>query len=115
MGARRDAPPIVLSHVGPVLGRTVQLLVTADFLTNVLATAFRVLAGYLLALLVGLPLGLALRVVPELRFAPGPLFAGLAPISFVISRRSRSCGSASLAARRSRLRLRLPGSRWSTA
>ena len=78
------APPLAMPHLGPVLGKTFQLLFSADFWTHVLASGFRILAGYLLALLVGIPLGLALRQVPELRFALGALFAGLAAIPFVL-------------------------------
>lgn len=77
-------PSFVMPHLGPVLGKTVELASSADFWTHALASASRILVGYLMALVVGVPLGLALRQVPELRFAFGALFAGLAAVPFVL-------------------------------
>ena len=77
-------PPFVMPHLGPVIGKMVELVLSADFWTHVLASAPRVLVGYLMALVVGVPLGLALRQVPELRFVFGALFAGLAAVPFVL-------------------------------
>lgn len=76
--------PFVIPHLGPVFGKMLELVLAANFWTHASATAFRVLAGYLMALVVGLPIGLALRHVPELRFALGALFAGLAAVPFVV-------------------------------
>jgi NitT/TauT family transport system permease protein len=78
------ASPYLMPHLAPVLGKMVQLVVTADFWTHASATLFRIFTGYVLALLFGLPLGLGLRLVPELRFAVGALFAGLAAVPFVL-------------------------------
>jgi ABC-type nitrate/sulfonate/bicarbonate transport system permease component len=77
-------PPFVMPHLGPVLGKIFDLAFAAELARNALASGFRIMAGYLLALLVGLPSGLALRQVPELRFVFGALFAGLAAVPFVL-------------------------------
>jgi NitT/TauT family transport system permease protein len=78
------ASPLAMPHLGTVFGRIFQLVVTANFWTQAGVSAFRILTGYLLAVLVGLPIGLALRQVPELRFVLGALFAGLAAVPFVL-------------------------------
>jgi NitT/TauT family transport system permease protein len=78
------ASPLTMPHLGSAFARIFQLVVTADFWTQAGVSAFRIFAGYLLALLGGLPIGLALRQVPELRFALGALFAGLAAVPFVL-------------------------------
>ena len=82
--AATASSPYVMPHLAPVLGKIVKLVVTADFWTHASATLFRIFAGYVLALLVGLPLGLGLRLAPELRFAVGALFSGLAAVPFVL-------------------------------
>jgi NitT/TauT family transport system permease protein len=83
-GVAAVVPPYVLPHLGPVLGKIVESLFTGDLATHVLASVFRIVTGYVMALVIGLPLGLALRQVPELRFALGALFAGLAAVPFVL-------------------------------
>ena len=78
------ASPLAMPHLGSVFGQMFHMVVTANFWSQAAVSAFRILAGYVLALLVGLPIGLALRQVPELRFALGALFAGLAAVPFVL-------------------------------
>ena len=84
LAATAVASPILMPHLGAVFGQIFQLVGTANFWTQAGVSTSRILAGYLLALLVGLPIGLAMRQAPELRFAVGALFAGLAAVPFVL-------------------------------
>jgi len=77
-------PPFFIPHLGLVLGKMFQMALTPDLWTHALVSFSRIVAGYLMALVVGVPIGLILRQVPELRFVFGALFAGLAAVPFVL-------------------------------
>jgi ABC-type nitrate/sulfonate/bicarbonate transport system permease component len=72
--------PALLPRPGAVFGRLAAQLVNPDFLVHAWATLYRLFAGFLIALLVGVTLGLAAGVNPALERALRPLVRILAPI-----------------------------------
>jgi NitT/TauT family transport system permease protein len=70
--------PMLVPDLGPVIGQAIRYFSVESFWTNAWTSAERFLAGYGAAVIVGLPVGLALGRLKALRLALGSLVSGLA-------------------------------------
>jgi ABC-type nitrate/sulfonate/bicarbonate transport system permease component len=74
------APPTLLPPPGLVFMRMAEQLVTASFDQDILATLFRLFAGFLIAVVFGIAIGLAAAVSPSINAAVRPVVRVLAPL-----------------------------------
>jgi ABC-type nitrate/sulfonate/bicarbonate transport system permease component len=74
------APPTLLPPPGVVFMRMAEQLVTASFDQDILATLFRLFAGFLIAVVLGITIGLAAAVSPSINAAVRPVVRVLAPL-----------------------------------
>ena len=74
------APPTLLPPPGQVFVRMAQQLVTASFDQEILATLFRLFAGFAIAVVLGITIGLAAAVSPSINAAVRPVVRVLAPL-----------------------------------
>ena len=74
------APPALLPSPGAVFGRVAQRAVDPDFLAHTGVTLYRLFVGFLIALAVGVPLGLAGATNRIVGAALKPLVRVLAPV-----------------------------------
>ncbi|WP_024514625.1 ABC transporter permease subunit [Bradyrhizobium sp. Tv2a-2] len=74
------APPTLLPPPGLVFMRMAQLLATASFNQEILATLFRLFAGFSIAVVLGIAIGLAAAVSPAINAAVRPVVRVLAPL-----------------------------------
>jgi ABC-type nitrate/sulfonate/bicarbonate transport system permease component len=74
------APVTLLPPPGHVFVRMVQQLATASFDQDILATLFRLFAGFSIAVILGIAIGLAAAVSPAINAAVRPLVRVLAPL-----------------------------------
>jgi ABC-type nitrate/sulfonate/bicarbonate transport system permease component len=74
------APPTLLPPPGHVFVRMAQQLVTASFDQDILATLFRLFAGFSIAVVLGIAIGLAAAVNPIINAVVRPVVRVLAPL-----------------------------------
>jgi NitT/TauT family transport system permease protein len=74
------APPTLLPPPGHVFIRMAQQLVTESFDQEILATLFRLFAGFSIAVVLGIAIGLAAAVNPAINAAVRPVVRVLAPL-----------------------------------
>jgi ABC-type nitrate/sulfonate/bicarbonate transport system permease component len=74
------APPTLLPPPGLVFMRMAQLLATSSFNQEILATLFRLFAGFSIAVVLGIAIGLAAAVSPAINAAVRPVVRVLAPL-----------------------------------
>jgi NitT/TauT family transport system permease protein len=74
------APPSLLPPPGKVFLRLAQQLGNIGFLDDILATLIRLFAGFLIAVVLGVGIGLAAAVVPAINAVVRPLVQVLAPL-----------------------------------
>ena len=73
-------PPTLLPPPSLVFVRMAQQLATASFDQEILATLFRLFAGFLIAVVLGIAIGLAAAVSPPINAAVRPVVRVLAPL-----------------------------------
>ncbi len=74
------APATLLPPPGLVFMRMARQLVTTSFDQEILATLFRLFAGFSIAVVLGVAIGLAAAVSPSINAAVGPIVRVLAPL-----------------------------------
>jgi ABC-type nitrate/sulfonate/bicarbonate transport system permease component len=74
------APATLLPSPGQVFARLAQQLTTASFDQEILATLFRLFAGFSIAVVLGVAIGLAAAVSPPINAAVRPVVRVLAPL-----------------------------------
>ncbi len=74
------APPSLLPPPGKVFVRLAQQLVSVNFLDDMLATLTRLFAGFFIAVVLGVGIGLAAAVSPAINAVVRPLVQVLAPV-----------------------------------
>jgi len=74
------APPTVLPPPGLVFTRLAQQLFTTTFQEDILATLFRLFAGFSIAVTLGVTMGLAAAVSPAINAVVRPIVRVLAPL-----------------------------------
>ena len=74
------APPSLLPPPGKVFLRLAQQLGNIGFLDDILATMIRLFAGFLIAVVFGVGIGLAAAVTPAINAVVRPLVQVLAPL-----------------------------------
>jgi ABC-type nitrate/sulfonate/bicarbonate transport system permease component len=74
------APPSLLPPPGQVFVRMGELLLDTSFQQDIAATLFRLFAGFALAVVLGVPIGIAAAVSPPVNAAVRPLVRVLAPL-----------------------------------
>lgn len=79
--ALRLAPGSLLPHPDEVLAALVEMTLSGELLAHVVASVFRVTWGFVLAVLLAVPVGIALGLTAPAEAAAGPLFELLRPIS----------------------------------
>src|ERR1700757_337706 len=74
------APATLLPPPGQVFARMAEQLVSASFDQDILATLFRLFAGFSIAVVLGIAVGLAAAVSPSINAAVRPVVRVLAPV-----------------------------------
>ena len=74
------APATLLPPPGHVFGRMIELLLTTNYQQEIAATLFRLFAGFVIAVILGVSVGLAAAVNPAFNAVVRPIVRVLAPL-----------------------------------